>query len=163
MNSESHYVFDDESSDNEGLGRLPAQLPTVHRLVPGHEETRRKKQLIGNRKQPKNSQPRPLPRPRPIPHPVPVIDKNPVPPPTKLKLKPRKRPNTTKKATSKKKTTSVSKVQKKKKPTVKKTAGKSGDMLDGTVKIGGLEIEKKHAAAAGGATISGLLLWKLLF
>lgn len=161
MNSESHYVFDDESSDNEGLGRLPTRLPTVHRSVPGHEEIR--KRIITSRKQPKISQPRPLPRPRPIPRPVPVIDKNPVPPPTKLKLKPRKRPNTKKKATSKKKTTSVAKVQKKKKPTVKKAAGKSGDMLDGTVKIGGLEIEKKHAAAAGGATISGLLLWKLLF
>lgn len=156
MNTESRYVFDDEPSDNEGLGRLPTQLPSVHRSVPGHEKILRKKRSIRSRKRPKTAQPRQKPRPRPIPRPLPVIDKNPAAPPMRFILK-------TRKPTSKKKTRSRANVQKKRKPAVNKPAVKSGGMLDGTVKVGGLEIKKKHAAAAGGATAGGLLLWRLLF
>lgn len=133
MNTESSYIYSG-SQEDEGLGRIPPL--TLNRNIPTiHKPTVRSRKVI----QPKRiTLPKPTVKPRPLPKLRPVIDKNPVPPPTKLQP--------------------VSK-----KPAGKQPASVSGGILDGTFNLGGIQIEKKHAAVAGGATAGGLLLWKLLF
>lgn len=101
--------------------------------------------------------PRPIPKLKPVLKPRPVIDKNPVRPP-KLIV------NAAKKASKPKpnKATKSTKTKAPQKTTNNGPIKDSKDILSGTFNIGGLEIKKTHAVA-GGATISGLLLWKLLF
>ncbi|WP_445664379.1 hypothetical protein [Fodinibius sp. AD559] len=157
MNSESSYIYSDSHQD-QGLGRIPPL--TLSRSLPTID-----KPMVRNRRiiQPKRIPlPKPMIKPRPLPKLRPVIDKNPLPPPARVKPIPRiTKPK--KRSKSDKTTTSPVSLQSSAKPAATKTASKSGGMLDGTVKVGGIEIEKKHAAVAGGATAGGLLLWKLLF
>ncbi|WP_440999895.1 hypothetical protein [Fodinibius sp. SL11] len=156
MNSESSFIYYD-SQEDEGLGRIPA-LPLSRSLPTINKPTLRNRRII----QPKRKTlPKPTIKPRPLPKKRPVIDSNPVPPPARVKLTPKKI-KSKKRSKSDEKTTSRVRVQNSANPAATKTASGSGGILDGTVKVGGIEIQKKHAAVIGGATTGGLLLWKLL-
>jgi len=158
MTTDSHYI-DAEQINPEGLGRLPAILN--HQLRPA-------KAVSSSR--------RPYPKPRVTPimkRPVldPVIEhRSPIPAPRRITVKPAKKPPVTTKVKtrSKQKSTAKTSSQKKKPATKSKSAMQSSSpsptssFLDGSIMIGGMQIKKTHAAA-GGATVSGLLLWKLLF
>jgi len=150
MNTESSYIYD-QSNEPQGLGRMPTR-PAMLLPIPDEPVS-----IIRNQPIRPRIRPRPTPKPRPAGIPRPVIDKNPVRPP-KLMV------NTAKKASKPKprKATKSSKTKAPQKTTKNGPLKDSKDILSGTLNIGGLEIKKTHAVA-GGATISGLLLWKLLF
>ncbi|GEM_PF-1575147 len=160
MNTESSYIYSG-SHEDDGLGRirpviLNRNLPTTH------APTVRSRSLIQPKRIPL---PKPIVRPRSLPTLRPVIDKNPVPPPKRLtpvsrKPATRQSSNATNNPASTPKPTAAVTVQKT--ANNKSTSG-SGGILDGTIKVGGLEVDKKQAAVAGSATAVGLLVWKLLF
>lgn len=152
MSSESNYLYV-ESSEHEGLGRIPP--PTLNRGNPTFNKPTVRNRTIT---QPKRiTLPKPTAKPRPLPKPRPVIDKNPIPTPAKLNPVSSK-PAAKQPSNSKGNPTSTKKMRSTNQP-----AGASGGMLDGTFNLGGLQIKKKQAAVAGGAAVGGLLLWKLLF
>ncbi|MDZ7692029.1 MAG: hypothetical protein U5K69_13015 [Balneolaceae bacterium] len=163
MSTDSHYI-DAVQINPEGLGRLPSFQH--QRLRPAAQSRTPVKHVSRSRT------PSPKPRvTRRIKRPVldPVIEhRRPTPVPRRVTVKPvRKPPKTTKtqpkkkpvvKTTSKKKKTTPNPNQ----PVQTTPASTNAGFLEGSITIGGREIKKNHAAA-GGATISGLLLWKLLF
>ena len=165
MTTDSHYI-DAEETYPEGLGRLPAIRH--QRLRPATQIRTPVRTVSGSR--------RPSPKPRITPiikRPVldPVIEhRSPIPAPRPVTVKPARKPpvTTNLKIQPKQKSTAKTSSQKKKLATKSKSPAQSSSpsstssFLDGSITIGGMQIKKTHAAA-GGATISGLLLWKLLF
>jgi hypothetical protein len=79
-------------------------------------------------------------------------------PPVTRNVKTRNKQKSTAKTSSQKKKTATKPTSPAQSNSVSTTSG----FLDGSITIGDMQIKKTHAAA-GGATISGLLLWKLLF
>lgn len=144
MNPQSSYIYTDDT-DPEGLGRIaPMQLPQLQPAI--------------GRPKPMKSTVKIAPRPIPKPAPNPVIEKrHPSPAPRLLidaiKKSAKKTKSTSNTSSNKTSTTSKS---------TSKTQTNSKGFLEGSLHIGSVEIKKTHAAA-GGATLTGLLLWKLLF
>ena len=159
MTTDSHYI-DAGQINPEGLGRLPAIRH--QRLRPTSQIWTPVKAVSGSRI------PSPKPRITPImKRPVldPVIEhRSPLPAPRRIMVKAAKKPHVT---TKQKLTTKTSSQKKKwetkpKSPTQSSSLSPSSGFLDGSLTIGGMQIKKTYAVA-GGATISGLVLWKLLF
>lgn len=147
MNTQSNYVYDDDTG--QGLGRIA--IRPNQRQVPMLDEPIRR-----NRPRQATLRSRRTSKPKPVPRPGPVIDKNPYRPPKLISI--------TKKVAKKKskKIKKSSKASGKSKSSNKKKNGKAG-ILEGSFNIGGTEISKTKAAMAGGGIAGGLLLWKLLF
>jgi hypothetical protein len=165
MTTDSHYI-DAEQTSPSGLGRLPSLQH--QRLRPATQIRTPVKAVSGPR--------RPSPKPRITPiikRPVldPVIEhRSPIPAPRRVTVKPAKKPSVTNKVKTRPKQKSTAKTSsQKKKPATKlkspeqsNSPGPTSGFLNGSITIGGMQVKKTHAAV-GGATVSGLLLWKLLF
>jgi hypothetical protein len=104
---------------------------------------------------------------RPVLDPV-IEHRSPIPAPRPVTVKPARKPPVTTNVKTRPKQKSTAKTSSQKKKLATKSFAQSSSpstnsgFLDGSITIGGMQIKKTHAAA-GGATISGLLLWKLLF
>ena len=165
MTTDSHYIDADETYP-EGLGRLPAIRN--QQLRPATQIRTPAKAVSGSRRPSPNPQVTPIIK-RPVLDPV-IEHRSPIPAPRRVTVKPVKKPPAAPnvKTQTKQKSTAKTSSQKKKPATKSKSSVQSslpspnGGFLEGAINIGGMEIKKTHAAA-GGATISGLLLWKLLF
>lgn len=163
MTTDSHYIDADESYP-EGLGRLPT---IRHQRLRPAIEIRTPVRTVSDSRRP-SAKPRVTPiMKRPVLDPV-IEHRSPIPAPRHITVKPAKKPPVTTKMKTRPKQKSTPKTSsQKKKPATKSFAQSSSPstnsgFLDGSITIGGMQIKKTHAAA-GGATISGLLLWKLLF
>ncbi|WP_441001219.1 hypothetical protein [Fodinibius sp. SL11] len=165
MTTDSHFIDADETYP-EGLGRLPAIRN--HQLRPAIEIRTPVRTVSGSRRPSPNPRVTPI-RKRSVLDPV-IEHRSPIPAPRRITVKPKKKPSVTTnvKTQSKQKSTAKTSSQKKKRATKPTSPAKSSSpsptsgFLDGSITIGGMQIKKTHAAA-GGATVSGLLLWKLLF
>ena len=165
MTTDSHYIDADETYP-EGLGRLPA---IRHQRLRPATQIRTPVRTVSDSRRP-SAKPRVTPiMKRPVLDPV-IEHRSPIPAPRRVSVKPAKKPpvTTNVKTRPKQKSTAKTSSQKKIPATKSKSSVQSsspssnGGFLEGAINIGGMEIKKTHAAA-GGVTISGLLLWKLLF
>ncbi|GEM_PF-1369634 len=152
MTTDSHYI-DAEQTNPKGLGRLPAIRR--HQLRPAVEIRKPARTIAGSKTLP----PKPTvakPAGRPVLNPV-IEHRSPIPAPRYINVTLPKKPPVPTKEQAKPNQKPAAKTS-----TQNSSVNTNGGYLHGTVNIGGMEIKKTHAAA-GGATISGLILWKLLF
>ena len=165
MTADSHYM-DAEQTNPDGLGLLPSIQP--QRLRPEAQFRTPVRPISGLRTL------TPKPRISPIiknPALDPVIEhRSPFPPPGHITAEPPRMLATSIKVNPPTKKKQVVKtISQKEKTTTNPNSSSSGSsegsdagFLEGSITIGGMEIKKTHAVA-GGVTLSGLLIWKLLF
>lgn len=172
MNTQSGYLTYDDYEDGEGLGLMSIRMPSFQDdRFDRNSDIRR---LTSTRRTTPTPKLHPIARKR-----IDEIRKRVKPPVKFIRPKPsvpkpcsyyKGRPNyskppqcrTSEKVVSPKRTTTSKKIS----SSVTKQATRvsaAGSFLAGSFSVGGIEIEKKHAAIAGSSIAGGLLLWKLLF